>query len=51
MHSCSTKLQTCFEHESLPVRKTEALLRKLAGQAGKNGNPREIMMSHFGKLR
>ena len=27
-----------FEHESLPVRKTEAHLRKPAGQAGNSGN-------------
>ena len=39
--------QTCFEHESLPVRKTGAHLRKPAGQAGKNGNPREIICVPF----
>ena len=45
------KVTNLSEHESLLVRRTEAHLRKPPGQAGKNGNPREIMMSHFGKLR
>ena len=45
------KVTNLFEHESLPVRKTEAHLRKPAGQAGNSGNPREIMLSYFGKLR
>ena len=33
------KVTNLFEHESLPVRKTEAHLRKPAGQAGSNDNP------------
>ena len=45
------KVTNLFEHGSLPVRKTEAHLRKPAGQAGSSGNPREIMLSYFGKLR